>query len=144
MDDAQVKEKIKNLFESHQLTVISTIDSENDKPESAVVAFAEKEDLSLIFGTSNQTRKYKNLQKNKNVSFVIGWSSETGSVQYEGVARELSDDEAVQHGGLMVLKNRQTEEFVIREDQRYFLVIPKWIRYVDTSLETGGDYELNF
>jgi hypothetical protein len=44
----------------------------------------------------------------------------------------------------MVLKNKQTEEFVILENQRYFLVAPKWIRLVDTSIETGGDYEISF
>lgn len=144
MNEDQVKAKIKDIFKNHQLTVISTVDDENNKPESAVIAFAEKEDLSLIFGTSNQTRKYKNIQKNQKVSFVIGWSSETGSVQYEGVAKELSDEEAMKHGELMVLKNKQTEKFIIRENQRYFLVTPKWIRLLDTSLATGGNYELSF
>lgn len=144
MNDEQVKSKIKDLLNSHQLTVISTIDSGQQKPESAVIAFAEKDDLSLIFGTSNKTRKYKNIQKNKNVSFVIGWSGKTGSVQYEGIAEELSDDQALEHGELMVLKNKQTRKFIIKEDQRYFLVKPTWIRLVDTSAETGGNYEISF
>jgi nitroimidazol reductase NimA-like FMN-containing flavoprotein (pyridoxamine 5'-phosphate oxidase superfamily) len=144
MNEAQIKEKINNLFKNHKLTIISTIDSENNKPESAVMAFAESEDLGIIFGTSNQTRKYRNLQKNQNISFVIGWSSETGSVQYEGIARELSDNEAMQYGELLVLKNNQSEKFIIRENQKYFLVRPTWVRLVDTSLETGGVYELLF
>ena len=144
MNDHQIKQKIKNLLEDHRLGVISTIDSEHDKPESALVAFAEKDDLSLIVGTSDFTRKYKNLQKNNRVSFVIGWSSETGSIQYEGEARELLDDEALKYGELIVLKNNQAEKFAIQKNQRYFLVTPTWIRLVDTSLETGGNYEISF
>jgi nitroimidazol reductase NimA-like FMN-containing flavoprotein (pyridoxamine 5'-phosphate oxidase superfamily) len=144
MNETQIKEKIKNILSTHQLTVISTIDSDNNKPQSAVVAFAEKEDFSLIFGTSKETRKYKNIQKNQNVSFVIGWSKETGSVQYEGVAQEMSDEEAQSHGELITLKNKQSGKFVIKENQKYFLVKPTWMRLVDTSPETGGVYEVSF
>ncbi len=144
MNEEQIKEKIRNILKNQQLTVVSTIDTETNKPESAVVAFAEKEDFSLIFGTSNKTRKYKNLQLNQNISFVIGWSAETGSVQYEGVAKELSFDEAQEHGELMVLKNKQIGKFIIKEGQKYFLVKPVWMRLVDTSKETGGMYELSF
>ena len=144
MNESQIKQKIQDLLKGQQLGVISTIDAENSKPESALVAFAEKDDLGLIFGTSNLTRKYKNLQKNNRVSFVIGWSSETGSVQYEGTARELSDDEALKHGELIVLKNNQAEKFAIQKNQRYFLVTPTWIRLIDTSRETGGNYEVSF
>lgn len=143
MNDEEIKSNIREFLKNCQLTVIATVDVENNKPECAVIAFAEKDDLSLVFGTSNKTRKYKNLQKNQNVSFVFGWSSETGTLQYEGIAKELSDKDAIQHGEMMVLKNNQTEKFITREDQRYFLVKPTWIRLVDASLESGGTYELH-
>lgn len=144
MNESNLKDKIRDLLKSQQLSVISTIDDIDNKPESAVMAFAERDDFSLIFGTSNKTRKYKNLQTNKKVSFVIGWSKETGSVQYEGIARELSDNEAMQYGELLALKGKQTKKFVLRDDQKFFLVSPTWIRLVDTSPETGGIYELTF
>jgi general stress protein 26 len=144
MNNDQVKEKIKDIFASHQLVVISTLDSENNKPESALIAFAEKDDFSLFFGTSNLSRKYANLQKNNKVSFVIGWDKEVGSVQYEGIARELTDEEAVHCSELMALKNKQTEKYVVRSDQRYFHVTPTWIRLIDSSVETSGKYELSF
>lgn len=67
----EIKTKIKSFLENHQLTVIATIDSDTNKPESAVIAFAEKEDLSLIFATSKTTRKYKNLQIQK--CLVCNW-----------------------------------------------------------------------
>lgn len=126
----------------HKLCVISTLDTQNNKPESAVVAFAEKDDLSLIFGTSSTTRKYKNLQTNKNISVVIGWSEEMGTLQYEGIARELSDQEAKQNAEILILKNKQSEKFLSKADQRYFLITPKWIR-LTTTPELGGIFEVN-
>ncbi len=141
MNEAQIREKILKILQNHKLTVISTVD-ENHRPESAVVAFAEDEALGLVFGTSNLSRKYANLRKNPRVSFVIGWSNETGSVQYEGVARELSNEESLEPSQRMAVKNEKAAKFMAREDQRYFQVTPTWLRLVDTSPETNGNYEL--
>lgn len=141
MTDEQIKNRIKEFLKKHQLTVISTIDTDAHKPEAAVIAFAEKEDLSLIFGTSAKSRKYKNIQKNPNVSFVIGWDRE-GTVQYEGMARELSEDEVNKHSELMSLKNKQMEKFRSNPEQRFFLATPNWIRLVDNSPEMQGIYEI--
>lgn len=144
MEEEQIKNRIKDILKTHKLTVISTIDSEDTKPESAVIAFAEMDNLDLIFGTSNKTRKYKNLQKNPRVSFVIGWSSQTGSVQYEGIAHEFSYEEGLRYGVLLASKNDGAAKFIKRDDQRHFLVRPTWIRLVDTDPESGGDYEITF
>ncbi|MCC2630841.1 MAG: Pyridoxamine 5-phosphate oxidase [Candidatus Paceibacter sp.] len=143
MNPDQIKFKILNFLKNHTLTVISTIDERGEKPESAVIAFAEKENLELIFATSNTTRKYKNLQKNPHVSFVIGWDSKIGTVQYEGSARELSDDELNKHADIMILKNKQSEKFRSRPDQRYFLVKPTWIRLLDMSSHPDQTFEIN-
>ncbi len=82
MSEDLIKKKIFEFLNNNKVAVVSTIHSDEDTPESAVVGFGNNESLELVFGTSNTSRKYKNLQKNPNVSFVIGWSSETGSVQY--------------------------------------------------------------
>lgn len=126
-------EKILDFIRQQRLAVISTVDIENSKPESACIAFAEKNDLNLIFGTSNTSRKYKNLLSNQNVSFVIGWTDEFGTVQYEGIARELSGGEAIEHGTILADKNENARIFLTKESQRYFLVTPTWIRFVDKS-----------
>jgi general stress protein 26 len=144
MNDEEQRKRILNFIKSNRLTVISTIDVENNKPESAVIAFAEKDNLDLIFGTSNKSRKYKNLQANKNVSFVIGWTDEFGTVQYEGVATELSDDEVLEHGRILGNKNELAKAFLTREDQRYFLVKPTWIRFTNKSMKPKEIIELVF
>lgn len=125
------KERVLDFMSQHRLTVISTVDSERNRPEAACIAFAEKNDLHLIFGTSNMSRKYKNLQSNPNVSFVIGWSDEIGTIQYEGVATELAGEEAMEHGRVLADKNENARIFLTKESQRYFLVRPTWIRLVD-------------
>jgi uncharacterized pyridoxamine 5'-phosphate oxidase family protein len=127
------KKRILDFMASNRLTVISTVDVKSNKSEAAVLAFAEKDTLELIFGTSNTSRKYQNLQNNKNVSFVIGWTDELGTLQYEGIARELSGDEAIEHGTLMADKHEGARKFLSHADQRYFLVNPTWLRFTDKS-----------
>lgn len=127
-----------------RLTVISTVDSEGNRPEAACIAFAEKENLELIFGTSNRSRKYKNLQSNPYVSFVIGWSDEMGTIQYEGVAREMDGEEALEHGKILADKNENARIFLTKEDQRYFLVTPTWIRLVDKTKKPEEKLEMGF
>jgi pyridoxine/pyridoxamine 5'-phosphate oxidase len=111
------------------------------KPESAVVAFSEHENLDIVFGTSNTTRKYKNLQRNLNVSLVVGWDSKVGTFQCDGIARELSKEEAVKYSALMVKKNPHSAKFVDREDQRYFIVKPVWVRLLDMSVVPDTTFE---
>jgi len=140
----EARSRILDFMRQHKLTVISTVDGENNRPEAACIAFAEKENLDLIFGTSNASRKYRNLEKNKNVSFVIGWSDELGTIQYEGVATELSGEEALEHGQILAGKNENARIFLTKETQRYFLVKPTWIRLVDKTKKPEEKLELTF
>lgn len=144
MDKEVIKKKILDFLKLYKLAVISTVDTQNNKPEAACVAFAEKENLDIIFGTLNTSRKYKNLQSNQNISFVIGWSDELGSVQYEGVARELSDNEALENGEIMAIKKGKMQGYLSREDNRFFLVKPTWIRFVDKSVSPQEVSEVEF
>lgn len=142
MEKEEIKNKILDFLKKHTLTVISTIDVEGEKPESAVIAFTEKENLEIIFGTSNTTRKYKNIQKNPHASFVIGWDGAVGTLQYEGIARELSTEESKAYSVAHIAKNPGSEKYVNLQDQRYFLVKPTWIRLVD-NIENNV-HEINF
>lgn len=144
MEKEELKGKILDFIKSQRLTVISTVDTEHNKPEAAVIAFAEKDNLELIFGTADTSRKYKNLQSNKNVSFVIGWSDELGTIQYEGVAEELSGDVAQEHGRIQAEKNLNSGGFLTRDNQRWFLVRPIWIRWVDKSKKPQEVHEVKF
>ncbi|MES2437388.1 MAG: pyridoxamine 5'-phosphate oxidase family protein [Patescibacteria group bacterium] len=142
MNDVEIKSKISDFISKQKLTVIATVDQANNKPESACIAFAERENLELIFGTSNLSRKYQNLQKNPHVSFVIGWDPTIGTVQYEGIAQEVPLEQKDAYAQIMIAKNPRSEKFMKREDQRYFLVKPTWIRILDMSVQPDVTHEI--
>ncbi len=144
MNIEEAKKRIMDFMKENMLTVISTVDIDGKKPESAVIAFAENESFEIIFGTKNTTRKYKNLQNNQHVSFVIGWDSEKGTVQYEGIAQELSQQESLQYSSILVAKNPRSKKFVHKQDQRYFLVKPVWIRILDMTKQPDETFEITF
>ncbi len=129
------KQKILDFIKKKKLGVISTINQEG-KPESAVVAFSETDKLELIFGTFNTTRKYKNLKANQNISFVIGWDEEEKiTIQYEGLARDVKDEEFEECRTVHLNKNPSSKKFAFGKEQRYFKITPRWIRYSDLSLK---------
>lgn len=138
------KKKTLEFLKKKQLMVISTINSEGNS-QSAVVGFTETSDLEIIFGTSNETRKYSNLQKNKNISLVIGWDLEEKiTVQYEGVAREMNGAEFEKCKKLHILKNPKREKHSNNFRERFFKITPKWIRYSDLSKNPEEIFEIEF
>lgn len=137
------KKKVLDFLASHSLGVISTVD-EDGRPEAAVVGFAELPDLTLIFGTFLQYRKYKNIKKNPHVALVIGWESAT--VQYEGVARELDGHEREEAKKMIVAKNPHSEKFIELPEECYFRITPTWVRYTDYADDSiyGNVFEIRF
>jgi uncharacterized pyridoxamine 5'-phosphate oxidase family protein len=125
------KQTILDFLHDHPLAVIST--ASNNKPQSAVVAFAELDSLELIFETFIGTRKYKNLQKNNWVSLAIGWNPKMHiTVQYEGTASEVGEKEVEEYIKVFLAKDTPcTEEFLRHGHGKLFKVKPKWIRYSD-------------
>jgi pyridoxine/pyridoxamine 5'-phosphate oxidase len=136
------KREILSYIKEQLLAVVSTVNSRG-MPESAVVGFGETDDFELIFGTYNTSRKYKNIQANPRVSFVIGWVNGK-TVQYEGVARELEGEEAYKYVELYFRKNPNSLKYKDHPEERYFLVAPKWLRYTDLKQEPWDVVELDF
>lgn len=72
----EIDEKIKleamleSLLQSQKLGVLSTIDK--NKPYNSLVAFINDDSLkNIIFATSRESRKYRNILQNPRVSFLI-------------------------------------------------------------------------
>jgi len=135
------KKIILDFIKKQRLAVISTVGIDS-KPESAVLEFGETEKLEIIFDTFSTSRKYKNLQTNKNVSLVIGWD-ENITVQYEGVAEEVRGKEAKEYQQIYWNKNPKAQRWESREDITYFKVMPKWIRYSDLRKEPWEVFEIS-
>ena len=134
------KEKILSVLSKYTLGVLSTTTSDS-LPESALVGFAETKDLELVFGCFYTTRKYKNLQSNQNVAFVVGGDDDK-TIQYEGVVRELFGDEKDKYVAFHIQKKPSFEKYAKMPGNCYFFVEPKWIRYVD--LNKNENWEITF
>jgi len=136
------KQEILEFIRSNHLGVISTI-NQKGSPEAAVMGVGQTDDLELIFGTYNSSRKYTNLKTNHNVAWAIGWDGPK-TVQYEGVARELSGTEAEKYANAYHEKNPQAESYRDHPEERYFLVTPKLIRLTDMKTNPWRIIEIQF
>lgn len=117
------------FMEGERLGVLATV-SEDGTPEAALMGIAATPQLELIFDTLNSTRKYANIQKNPRVAFVIGCSSEI-SVQYEGIAAELSGDHLAKYKAIYFAKFTDGPARENWLGMTYFVVRPRWVRYSD-------------
>ena len=141
MDNTQ---KVLDYISTQMLGVISTIDPAG-KPEAALVAITETAGLKLIFGTDKTSRKYQNLLKNPNVALVIGTDREVSiTVQYEGVAKEITGQELEQARDLHLKKNPNSIKFAFKETQAFFIVKPTWVRYSAMAQNPPEMFEMSF
>jgi pyridoxine/pyridoxamine 5'-phosphate oxidase len=122
------KEFLYDFIKPHTLAVISTLSMDN-KPEAALVGFAISKDLEIVFDTVKTSRKYQNLLQNPAVAVVIGWDNET-TVQYEGVATELTEPEADHYKEIYFKVYPDGRERAVTWPHIvHFKISPKWIRY---------------
>lgn len=119
------------FIKNQKLAVIATV-SNAGQPESAVIAFAVTEQLELVFATDPNSRKAANIQANPRVALTIGWD-ERETIQCEGEAEKLSDDQAEDYKETYFAKNpfaRNSDSFI---GLQYFVVKPDWARYTDIN-----------
>jgi general stress protein 26 len=130
------KTKILKFLNDQKLAVIATSGPTRPAPESALVAFAEDDELCVYFQTGIHTRKAANLKVNPHVSFVIGLGlDDMITVQYEGRATQLTDA-----ADLEACKQRfiskdspTTAEYFNHPSAIFFKVVPTWIGCSDYS-----------
>lgn len=143
MNFEEKKEKIFQFIRTCQFGVISTVDPGNLTPESAVVAFSENKHLELFLGSFIDTRKNKNISKNPQVSFVIGWDNTNKiTTQLEGMALLLEGDEREECIKRHFEKNPDSKKYQNDPRQQYFKIIPSWIRYSNFSVDPQEVWEL--
>lgn len=128
------EEQIKTVYvflQKEHLCVISTVSTDNT-PQSAVMAFSQTKNLEIIFQTPNTTRKYNNLKNNKSVSIATGWSlDEFITVQYDGLANEVPSEKLDEIRQIHISKNEASKKYAYIEENKFFIVQPKLIRYSD-------------
>jgi general stress protein 26 len=111
------------------LMVLATV-AENGGPEAALLGFAVTPELEIVFDTVKSARKYPNLKKNPRVAIVVGLTTEV-TVQYEGVAEELSDKVLAKYQKTYFAKFADGPARQSWPGITYFVVRPTWVRYCD-------------
>lgn len=142
MNQKEQKKIALDFIKQHTLAVLSTVTPDN-KSESAVIEFSEKENLEIIFDTFETFRKYTNMRNNPNVSVVIGWD-EDKTLQLEGKAVELESEEVEEYKKIHLVKLPKAIDIISQEGIRFFKIVPTWIRYLDASVQPWDTFEINF
>ena len=138
---ANEKQKILNFLKGHKLGVISTVNS--NRPEAAAIDFSETSAMEIIFTTLTGYRKYKNLLKNSKIAFVVG-GEENITLQYEGVAEELSRAAFKKYYKRHIQKNPVEKKFAAMPEARFFRVKPIWLRFSDFTAQPSKIFEAKF
>jgi general stress protein 26 len=135
-------EEVFRFMDEEHLAVLSTV-SEEGQPEAALMGFAVTTGLEIVFDTVKSSRKYPNLKKNPRVAWVIGCTTEV-TVQYEGVAEELSGEELAKYKKTYFAKFKDGPARESWAGITYFVVRPKWVRYCDYNPRTRRIEEMKF
>jgi general stress protein 26 len=139
MSEQQLSE-IKKFIAKELHCVVSTVGSQS-KPESALVAFSETEELEIVFATAEYTRKVINIQQNNNVSIVVGLGGSV-SIQCEGIAHVIEFDEAGEYAQSHYKKQPGSKEYLNRPGECFVVVKPNWFRYTDISSQPETVFEI--
>lgn len=133
--------EIYKFLNQHGIAVISYTD-QTGKPHSAAVEFVVREDLSIIFGTGREFRKYKSLLGHNEVALVIGGVEEV-TIQYEGKAHEMESGPTSQEHQSLITRVTQNYFPLDPAEFTYFEVRPTWVRYTDVSCKPWRQFELD-
>jgi uncharacterized protein YhbP (UPF0306 family) len=130
-----------DFMRQHKTCVLATI-GQDGRSQAAVVNFAENELGELVFASEDFTRKYKNLLRDSRVAVVVGF--DTASVQYEGVARQLSGAELAERQKEYFAKQPELEKIKDKPGEAFFSVTPTWARLTNTATEPWEVHEVRF
>ena len=127
------EELLREIVSTQYFAVLNTIGQ--GLPHSNLVSFAATEDLkSLVFVTGRNTRKYRNVQDNHNVSLLIdnrtnrpSDTSQATAIAAIGIAREETDNRSLLRD-IFLARHPQLRHFVEAPDSAIMLVtIRKYI-----------------
>ena len=117
----------REIVSTQYFAVLNTIGQ--GLPHSNLVSFAVTEDLkSLVFVTGRNTRKYRNMQDNHNISLLIdnrtnrpSDTSQAIAIAAIGIAREETDNRSLLRD-IFLARHPQLRHFVEAPDSAIMLV----------------------
>jgi len=121
------EELLREILSTQYFAVLNTIGQ--GLPHSNLVSFAATEDLrSLVFVTSRNTRKYRNIQDNHSISLLIdnrtnrpSDTSQAIAIAAIGTAREETDNRSLLRE-IFLARHPQLSHFVEAPDRAIMVV----------------------
>lgn len=126
------KQQVWEFLQTVPLGTIATLD-ETGHPQVATVAFSQTENLDFIIGTSENSRKAQNIEHDGRVAFVATDPSKRYTVQMEGTAQKLTDEDFDQYAEAHFAKLPASAPFRNIQGQCYILIKPHWLRFSDCN-----------
>ncbi len=131
------------FLDTQQLGRIATLGPDG-QPQIANVAFSQNDRLDLLIGTSELSRKARNIRHDSRVAFEATDSDKRYTVQFEGNARLLTHDELEERVPAHFEKLPGSLPFKDIQGQAYFLLEPTWVRFSDCTVYPWAASEFTF
>lgn len=121
------KAELSAFARRHRLAVLASAGPDG-APQAALVNIAVRPDLSLVFETTSETRKFANIARDPRVALVIGWEGQE-TLQIEGLASRPDGRrlEEAQEAFLAVFPDKSPD--ADWPGNSYFTVRPYWLRF---------------
>jgi hypothetical protein len=121
------KVQLLDFIGKQPLAVLSTV-GRDGRPQAALMNVAVMPDLSLMFETTCETRKFGNIERDPRVALVIGWGGQE-TLQYEGLAERPDGRrlEAARDAFIATFPAKAPDENW--PGNNYFVVQPCWLRF---------------
>jgi general stress protein 26 len=127
------REQVFEFLKTQVLGTLATLDADGH-PQVATVAFSSTPELRFIIGTAEDSRKATNVAGDDRVAFVVTDPEQRYTVQLEGVARRLTDQEFEEHFADEHYRQRpQSLPFKDEPGQCHILVEPTDLRFSDCN-----------
>lgn len=132
------------FLRSHRYVVQSSTHP-SEAPQSAVVGIAVSESFEIVFDTLATSRRAQNLRHNSLIAFVIGGlvSNDERTVQYEGIADELSGSDRTRLRDLYYTVFPDGQERLKWSGLIYIRTVPTWLRYSNYNQDPPEIHEFD-
>jgi len=128
------RETIIAFIKTHTHCVLATV-TKDGNPEAAIIEYVANDKGEIIFDTSTDYRKYKNLLNNQHIAIAIGSGEENKGVQCEGIASLLQGEELIEAKKIYFAKRPEAKKWESDPTTIYFKVIPTWLRMRDYTTD---------
>jgi hypothetical protein len=131
------------FLNTQQLGRVATLGPDG-QPQIANVAFSQNDQLELLIGTSELSRKARNINHDSRVAFEATDPDKRYTVQFEGHAKLLTRGEFEERAAAHFEKLPGSLPFKDIQGQAYFLLQPTWARFSDCTVYPWAATEFTF